>query len=321
MKRLSAIVALALALTGTAAFAEQDSHSSGWSGFNVGLDSGYAWDPSICTSASPVTNNIPTVLSALSLGDLIFLPGVLTPNEASALSASGCVHPNVGGFIGGGQIGYNYQAGDSIVAGIEADFQGATAQGRQGFLGTASSILYDSRAGHCGTAHVGCPDPVMSFVDDEKSIHWLGTVRPRLGFLPVPTLLVYATGGLAYGGVAAGTSISQTWAPRELPPIAPPTTYQSPGADGHFSGARVGWTIGGGLEWLFLPNWSVKVEYLHYDLGSVRFASGPLLTILPVNLVSTLVGHTIFDTAVATTSTRFYGDTVRVGVNYHFTLN
>jgi opacity protein-like surface antigen len=84
MKRLAAIVALTFAFTSTAAFAENNPRSSGWSGFNVGLDSGYAWDPTICTSALPA--------------------GVLTQDQASARSATGCVHPNVGGVIGGGEF-------------------------------------------------------------------------------------------------------------------------------------------------------------------------------------------------------------------------
>jgi outer membrane immunogenic protein len=319
MKRLAASLALALALTSTAALAEKEKQRP-WTGFNVGLDSGYAWDPSICTSTFPVTNNIPNVFSSFisflsSLSSLISSssdPG-LTPSGASALSATGCVSPNVGGVIGGGQIGYNYQIGDNVVTGIEADFQGAGVQGGQGFVGKATSTILAN--GACSSS-VGCADPVTSFVDNEKSIHWLGTVRPRLGFLAMPNLLVYATGGLAYGGVAAGTSIFQSWGPNPFGP-----NYLSPaGAGGHFSGTQVGWTIGGGLEWLFLPNWSVKFEYLHYDLGSAQFASGPLLTVLPAGTlsVSGFRQPAAFDTAIATTSTRFYGETVRAGVNYHF---
>jgi outer membrane immunogenic protein len=313
MKRLAAIVALALALTSTAAFADKDSGSSGWSGYNVGLDSGYAWDPSICTAAIPVTAEIDDlILSAFS--DLMIGPfHGLTPIRASALSATGCVRPNVGGVIGGGQIGYNYQYGDRIVAGLETDFQGAGVQGRQGFVGAATTIFFDFANRPCFS---GCPDPVTSFVDNEKSIDWLGTVRARLGFLATPTLLVYATGGLAYGRVTAGTSIFQTWGPS-----GDVHNFLAPGAVGHFSDERPGWTLGGGLEWLFLPNWSVKVEYLHYDLGAVQFAYGPLLTILPPGLNAPLItSHPLYDIAIATTSTRFYGDTVRAGVNYHFNL-
>jgi outer membrane immunogenic protein len=313
MKRLAVIVALALALTSTAALAEKEKQRP-WTGFNVGLDSGYAWDPSICTVTSPATANIEKLVLSLSgtypLPTFIY-PG-LTPSQAAGLAATGCVRPNVGGVIGGGQIGYNYQIGDNIVAGFETDFQGAGVQGRQGFLGAAATNFFDGRFLFC-TFTPGCPTQVTSFVDNEKSIHWLGTVRPRLGFLATPTLLVYATGGLAYGGVTASNSISQTWGPSRDGP-----TFFSPGAVGHFSGARVGWTVGGGLEWLFFPNWSVKVEYLNYDLGPVQFASGPLLTIFPARRA--FGAPTVSDAAIPITSTRFYGDLVRAGVNYHFNI-
>jgi outer membrane immunogenic protein len=317
MKGLAAVVALAFALTSTAAFADKDSGSSGWSGFNVGLDVGYAWDPSICTAAFPVTTNIENLIKSQvsDVAPLFAYPG-LTPGQAAALAATGCVSPNVGGVIGGGQVGYNYQIGDNIVAGIEADFQGAGIQGRHGFLGAATSTFFSflPPLPFICARFTGCPDPMTSFVDNEKTIDWLGTVRPRLGFLATPTLFVYATGGLAYGGVAAGTSIFQSWGPN-------PTglTFVSPGTVGHFSGARAGWTIGGGLEWFFLPNWSVKVEYLHYDLGAVQFASGPLLTIFPAGaLFISPVSPRTSDAAIPITSTRFYGDLVRAGVNYHF---
>jgi outer membrane immunogenic protein len=139
------------------------------------------------------------------------------------------------------------------------------------------------------------------------------TVRGGQGFVgtatsSAPTLLIYATGGLAYGGLTAGNSISQAWGPS-----AAGLPYQSPGAVGHFSDVRAGWTLGGGLEWLFLPNWSAKVEYLHYGLGAVRFASGPLLTdYFPAAGIGSLfpaaVGKVVSDIAIPTTSTRFYGD-------------
>jgi outer membrane immunogenic protein len=80
---------------------------------------------------------------------------------------------------------------------------------------------------------------------------------------------------------------------------------------GGLSNSRVGWTAGGGAEWLFAPNWSVKVEYLYYDLGSVTYGLSPLT-------------NTFTDTgAVAWSSspfatTRFTGNIVRAGLNYHF---
>jgi hypothetical protein len=53
----------------------------------------------------------------------------------------------------------------------------------------------------------------------------------------------------------------------------------------------------------------------------VQFAFGPLLTIIPAGAFSFVPTPNVFDTAIATTSTRFYGETVRIGVNYHFTRN
>ena len=72
------------------------------------------------------------------------------------------------------------------------------------------------------------------------SLPWFGTVRGRAGYLVTPTLLLYGTAGFAYGGVDA---------------------FQR-------SDTCTGWTAGGGVEWLFAPHWSAKVEYLYVDLDS-----------------------------------------------------
>ena len=94
----------------------------------------------------------------------------------------------------------------------------------------------------------------------QSSIDYLGTVRGRLGFLVTPTLLVYGTAGLAY----ASANLSATYTTYDL------ANFYGPGlANPQNSDTRVGWTAGGGVEWMFLPNWSAKLEYLYYDLGSV----------------------------------------------------
>ena len=79
------------------------------------------------------------------------------------------------GFVGGAQIGYNYQI-DNFVLGIEADFQGAG--------------LDDNTSGEIGGVDIRA----------KSSIDWYGTLRPRLGYAWDRTL-VYGTGGLAYGRV------------------------------------------------------------------------------------------------------------------------
>jgi outer membrane immunogenic protein len=73
---------------------------------------------------------------------------------------------------------------------------------------------------------------------------------------------------------------------------------------------RLGYAVGGGLEWLFARDWSAKLEYLYYDLGSV---TTPGTTIVGVS------GAGVTQWAYApTTSARFDGHVVRAGLNYHF---
>ena len=134
---------------------------------------------------------------------------------ASAMS----YNPTSSGFLGGVQVGYNYQI-DQWVVGVEADFQGASIKGEteigsEGKLGT--------------------------------KLDWYGTVRPRAGVLATDRLLVYATGGLAYGRTKtymeasdAGLSVSKT---------------------------KAGWTVGAGVEYAVTDNVSLKTEYAYTDLG------------------------------------------------------
>jgi len=320
MRKCAAAAAVVFALTG-AAFAQNapapaspapkppvapQPSPSPWTGFHVGLDSGYAWDPNVYTAAYPV-------IAGIDMLQIDYFGGSysgITHGGASALSATGTSRPNVNGFIGGGQVGYDYQYGASFVAGIEADIQGSGLHGHGAFTGLASTTFSDSAS--CNPAVKICTDIVGSSVQNEKSIDWLGTVRGRFGYLVTPTLLVYGTGGLAYGGATARTSITQQWGGNEYGPA-----FISPGAAGNISETRVGWTLGGGLEWLFTQSWSVKVEYLYYDLGNVQFASSPLMTIFPVgDIIAGL--PTAYNVAVPITHTRFDGNIFRVGLNYHF---
>ena len=73
--------------------------------------------------------------------------------------------------------------------------------------------------------------------------------------------------------------------------------------------------MGAGGEWLLSSNWSAKLEYLYYDLGSVTYATGGLASDIGAVLGSTGTGVA----AVATSSqVRFKDNIVRVGLNYHF---
>jgi len=81
-----------------------------------------------------------------------------------------------------------------------------------------------------------------------------------------------------------------------------------------FSDVRAGYTVGAGGEWMLMSKWSVKAEYLYYDLGSANYGTGNLLVDEgPTQLPG-------FGTAAIGTSTRarFNGNLVRLGLNYHF---
>jgi len=136
-----------------------------------------------------------------------------------------------------------------------------------------------------------------------KEVDYLGTVRGRLGWLATPGLLVYGTGGLAYGEVKASTTIFQS--------IAPTLAGVTPnfGTGSGVSQTRTGWTAGGGVEWMLDPHWSFKAEYLYYDLGTVTYNAVLVDSGTPVNP---------FFANNVQTSTRFNGNIARVGLNYQF---
>jgi outer membrane immunogenic protein len=180
------------------------------------------------------------------------------------------------GFIGGLQAGYNVQFG-AIVAGLEADIQFADMKKSAGFIGA----------------------PVLGTqlnTSAKSEMEYLGTVRARLGFTPVDRLLVYATGGLAYGQVKTSGSVVGVQAPALA-------------WNGTNSDTKFGYTVGGGLEYAVTNNITIKGEYLYYDLGrSNVLAVGNAA----VRGVAALNG---IDYASRTENR---GSIVRAGLNYKF---
>jgi outer membrane immunogenic protein len=292
LRRILLASAGAMALTGAALAADLPSRAPPpvylppppvftWTGLYIGINAGYIFSDS---------NTVDTATANLDPGN--GLVGETAFNIASAALATTSVPLRNDGFIGGGQIGYNFQFANSFVVGLEADFQGVGADG--------------STTAFSQGPIAGFPtNPIDQTLTSTRRLDWLGTVRGRLGFTITPTLLVYGTGGLAYSQTRASTNITQfVENAANLP-----NPYSSFGS---FSDTRVGWTAGGGVEWLFLPNWSVKAEYLYYDLGSVTFGLSPLQNF---NFAGTL-----FTSGAPVSRTSFRGNVVRAGLNYHFNL-
>ena len=70
------------------------------------------------------------------------------------------------------------------------------------------------------------------------------------------------------------------------------------GTTGLYSSGRWGWAAGAGVEYGFSPNWSAKLEYLHYGLDSVTAPAGTL-SINPISATLRV-------------------DTIKIGVNYRW---
>jgi outer membrane immunogenic protein len=271
MKRLLIAAAL-IATAGTSAFAADLSPrmytkappapalapAYDWSGWYAGINGGYSWrDPSIdFAPGNSATASFFRVFPPASVG-------------AAAFPTSVNVDPK--GALIGGQFGHNWQTG-IWVWGLETDLDWADIKSS----GTASGTTFQRRDVHYTFTATGA-----------QKLDAFGTLRARVGITPADRVLVYATGGLAYGHAKFDASYGDTACELCLS-----------GSDERW---KIGWTVGGGLEWAFLNNWSLKGEYLYYDLGSMN----QVLTGSPSE-------------AAVDAHAEFRGNIVRAGLNYKF---
>lgn len=184
------------------------------------------------------------------------------------------------GFIGGGQLGYNWQISPLWVAGLEADISWVDAK---------------------RTVSLPGPTDPSRIVTATERLDWFGTVRGRLGITPADRLLIFATGGLAYGHVNLSTALTRIDLATGANTCVLPAGGGNNCQNGSASEVKYGWTVGAGLEWAVDRNWTVKGEYLYYDLGHIS--------------------HPMIDTRfpfVFNASADVRGNIVRAGVNYKF---
>ena len=158
--------------------------------------------------------------------------------------------PEFGGYLFGGQAGYNVQVG-RVVVGIEGDYGFANAKGGRSctpiFPGDTSQFLFTC----------------------EAEMDRLALLTGRLGYT-WQRALFYVKGGLAVGQATVQTSVNTSTVPlffTGVPFLTPPVNGETKWL--------TGWTLGGGMEFALTDKWSAKAEYMHYDLGSERFAIDP----------------------------------------------
>jgi outer membrane immunogenic protein len=178
--------------------------------------------------------------------------------------------------VGGGQVGCDYQFAGNWVVGVQ---------------GMAD-------AGNLRSSHIvptAFPFFPVGSITSNNRLNYTVTATGRIGYLFAPQVLGYVKGGAAWAnqdhnaiGTIGGTAV---------------LLESANNVD------RFGWTVGGGLEWMFAPGWSVFGEYNYMDFGrkDIRFVGGPAAAPFfvpgaPADLIST----------------RLTVQQALVGVNYKF---
>jgi outer membrane immunogenic protein len=167
------------------------------------------------------------------------------------------------GVIGGAHVGYNLQI-NQWVLGIEGTVDGTSLK---------KTVFVPFLAN-------GVTETTRSEIQ--------GSIRGRIGWA-FDRVLVYATGGAAFGGITNTYAIPQ------------PAFFLS----NSFATTKVGWTVGAGLEYAITDNWSVRAEYRYSDFG--RVTDHPFAAVFNPGVVLTSSHH-------------FTQNQVQVGFSYKFNL-
>jgi outer membrane immunogenic protein len=239
-----------------------------WTGFYIGGNAGYSWGRS---------NTTATFFNTITGAPIVPPAGSITGRSF-----------DMNGAIAGGQIGYNWQA-SNWVWGLEADAQWSGERGSSAYLCAPTSVA----GGVCLPGLTFLPAGATGTnLALDQSLEWFGTVRGRAGWLASPQVLLYATGGLAYGSIKSSGTLTG-FTPNGTPVVAV----------GSSSDIRFGWTVGAGVEGMITRNWTAKLEYLYMDLGN--FSAGTF-TLAPAVAIGGRV------------DANFRDHILRVGLNYKF---
>jgi outer membrane immunogenic protein len=164
----------------------------------------------------------------------------------------------LGSGIVGAHVGYNYMISPTVLAGIEGDWTWGSASDSV----SGSSVIFEG----------------FALYSSEVRLTWQATIRGRLGWVNGPWLF-YGTGGVAFAHIkwsdtvtgVGGLTDTDSWS---------------------YSKTKTGWTLGGGIEHMFNPNWLVRIEYLYESFGSFDvphgFAPPPLVGKLDLDEVHKL---------------------------------
>jgi outer membrane immunogenic protein len=139
------------------------------------------------------------------------------------------------GVIGGGHVGFDYQI-NQWVLGVEGTVDGTS-------LSNNAVVVF----------------PDGSTLSARSNADIQGSIRGRLG-VAWDRALIYATGGVAFGGFNTNVSFNGTNFVTGVPFFA----------NGNVSRTRTGWTVGGGIDYAITNNWSIFAEYRFTNFGNLR---------------------------------------------------
>jgi outer membrane immunogenic protein len=219
------------------------------------------------------------VLALIAVATPVSAADFQRPYGSSPLSSSWATSPgmNWSGFYLGAMGGYSWSGSVPLVGFVDlgnrlrGGFGGGTAGYNWQQPGSPLVLGIEVDAAW-SDSHFGAFGPLGDFQDRLQSF---GSVTGRVGWAANAALL-YAKGGFAWADNKASATT--------LPPLV--------GAQAE-SNMHTGWTIGGGLEYMFAPAWSAKAEYMYADYGHENYFSN------------------ILDLGITTHS-------VKAGINYHF---
>ncbi len=237
-----------------------------WTGFYVGGHAGWSWgDVDVTDTVTCKKKEYHESAPALAAVDSV--PS-WDPCRKFPKSQSGSFDTD--GFIGGLQFGYNKQI-DRLLLGVEVDLGSLGLEGD----GKGKDLLH--------------PWSKKS-VKFSSSGGFYGDFTGRVGLVR-DQFLIYAKGGAAFLKADFSADYPRQWWNNN------PTNFSE-------SETLWGWTIGGGVEYMIRPNWSLKAEYQHFDFGDASFD-----TRVKNKFCVTETEHVKFSPTV---------DAVTVGLNYHF---
>ncbi len=163
------------------------------------------------------------------------LPGVMPGYDLSSTSAAlgflaGWIVPTERGYLG-----------------FESDINIARNEANSGRTTGVPLLVFPGGGGYFAGTYAGSNSVATASVD------WYATLRIRAGIRPSAQTLLYATAGVATGGVSAS--------------INGYDTFLNGGYSAHERSVRIGWAFGGGGEIELSRQWSARAEYMIVDLG------------------------------------------------------